>query len=285
MAPMLRCNWAMATLSFHVSHNRLFGSIEDTSIDSLLASCAEHLITGTLDIEGPAGSGSIVLRAGAADTTRYADLEGERALVALRELRAGSYELAQRLPALDGAIGSAAECHGDISHSSIVEMMNHCENQALSCTITIINEFDRAEICYRAGDIDKIFFNGREDADAVVEIVGWRRGKFRVSVPPLPADIGGWPSAGREPTVPFKIADVAKLAPKPKPKRRATQRSLPGVREAWSPRDPLGDRWAPSRARTVDDAPLPDALWRQMALPTAMLVIVWAAILMTLRGL
>ena len=46
---------------------------------------------------------------------------------------------------------------------SIVQMMRHCERNALSAVITIVNEFDRGEIHYRAGELEKVTLNGAKD--------------------------------------------------------------------------------------------------------------------------
>jgi len=159
------------------------------------------------------GNGRIELRAGGVHNSSYGGSEGEAALVEMRWLKEGTYELAQRLPNLAGGLGSAAECRGDLSQNSVIEIMRLCEDQALSCTITVIADFERAEIVYRAGDITKVLFNGRANDDAVVDVVRWKRGKFRVTVPPLALDIDGWPTTSKDPTIPFSIADIAKMAP------------------------------------------------------------------------
>ena len=217
----------MATPDFHVSRNRLCGSLSDVPLDKLLSSCAEHLITGELLIQGPSLGGRIELRAGIADVSTYGEAEDEAALVAMRALADGSYELAQRLPKLGGALGSAAECRGDLEQNSVIEIMRLCEDQALSCTITTIREFDRAEITYRAGDIATVRFNGKLDEDSLVRVVKWRTGKFRVSVPPLALNIDGWPTTSRNPTVPFNIADVVRTLPPPNRLRASASGTLP----------------------------------------------------------
>lgn len=209
----------MSSREFHLSKNRLGGSLTETPLDELLASCAKHLITGTIAIDNLEYKGRIELRAGGVHDAAYRGHRGEPAVVAMRALRQGTYDLAQRLPELDGALGSAAECRGDLRHSSVIEIMRHCEDQALSCTITVIADFDRAEITYRAGDIARVLLNGTPDEDALVDVVKWQQGKFRVTVPPLALDIGGWPSASKDPTVPFNIRDAATLPPPKKPAR------------------------------------------------------------------
>lgn len=189
----------------HVSKNRLEGSLADTRLEQLLEPCHRHLLTGTIKVRSEAGKGLIILRAGAVDQARFGDLIGDAAVARMCALDEGSYELAQRLPELGGALGSAAELEGEVEGVPIAKIMRHCEDNALSCTLTLVNGFDRGEIVYRAGEIVDITMNGKHDEDAIVAICAWKGARFRASAPPLDHDIGGWPRVTREPTAPFKI--------------------------------------------------------------------------------
>lgn len=248
---------------YHVSKNRLGGSLAETPISKLLESCREHLITGTITIETPLASGRIELRAGGVFEAQFEGAAGEPAMVQMRALKQGTYELAQRLPSLNGALASAAECRGDLRQTSLIEIMRHCEDQALSCTITIVSDFERAEINYRAGDITGVLLNGKPDEDAVVDVVKWGQGQFRITVPPLALDIDGWPSADKDPTMPFTIADMAKLPP-PKRTPAAPQTHTP----APQPQPPAPSRTRAARASvpppipTVPPAARPAAMAR-----------------------
>lgn len=225
---------------FHISPNRLEGSLCDVPLDQLLASCREHMITGTIKIAGHFGDGVLELRAGIPDGARYGTLTDEAAMEKLCSLPDGLYELTQRLPDLTGDLGDAAECQGDLAQIPLARIMNHCEKQALSCTITVISEFERGEIMYRAGEITGVVLNGQRDEDAIVDITKFETGRFRVAAPPLSLDIGGWPSVTREPTEPFKIEHlhskpppVARPAPAAHPApamARVSPRSLPPMR-------------------------------------------------------
>jgi hypothetical protein len=116
-----------------------------------------------------------------------------------------------------------------------VEIMRLCEDQALSCTITIICDFDRGEIIYKAGEIAGVTLNGRrDDDDAIVRIVEFRRGRFRIEAPALPDEIDGWPATSKDPTVPFHLHHVT--AP-PRATARGTggAAALPGVEPSASP--------------------------------------------------
>ena len=219
--------------AFHVSSNRLEGSLCDTPLESLLDSCRQHLVTGTISINTQFADGVIELRAGVVDTATFGELTDAAAIRRLKRLSDGMYELTQQLPDLSGELGDSAQCEGSLADVPLVTIMRHCEDQALSCTITIVHDFDRGEIHYRAGEIDEVTLNGKRDDDAIVDIVGWKSGAFRVAAPPLPLDIAGWPSASVDPTAPFRIEHVA-------PPRRLQEAApprpgLPGVSRAPVP--------------------------------------------------
>ena len=189
----------------HVSRNRLEGSLVDTPFDQLLEACREHLITGTLRISALGREGVVELRAGAVDGAEFGNESGEAALAGLRKARSGEYELTQRLPDMSGLLGSSAQFQGEVRDVPLVQVMRHCEDNALSCNLIVVHEFDRAEIHYRAGEIEQVLFNGKRDDDRIVELVRADHARFRVVAPPLDLGIAGWPSVGREPTRPFKL--------------------------------------------------------------------------------
>jgi hypothetical protein len=194
--------------SRHVSKNRLEGSIADASVDQVLKACHDRLITGTLRVAAMGKQGTVELRAGAVETAEFGEESGGEALRSMRRLRNGEFELTQKLPNLSGMLGDAAQFEGEFTDVPLIEIMRHCEDNALSCTITVIHEFDRAEIHYRAGEIQKVVFNGQRDDDRLFELVRYTRARFRVAAPPLDLDIIGWPSIDREPTAPFKLRGV-----------------------------------------------------------------------------
>ncbi len=191
-----------------MSPNRLEGSLCDTSLDNLLEACRKSLVTGTIDIEAYSGDASIELRAGAVDRASFGALDGEAAVNALRDLHDGLYELRQRLPEFDGSLGRAAQFVSPEGGVGLIPLMRYCEDNALSCTITVVDNFDRGQVRYRAGEIVEVSLNGTVDDDAIVALTRMDRAKFQVTAPPLDLDVlGGWPSARREPTAPFVVED------------------------------------------------------------------------------
>ena len=197
----------MNALAMVVSKNRLEGSLSDTPLRELLDACHKHLVTGAIKIfdDKNKRSGVLVLRAGAVDQARFGDSVGDAAVEAMMALDEGMYELAQQLPDLSGDLGRAAALEGAVDQVSVVQIMRHCEHNALSAVITVINDFDRGEIHYRAGELEQVVLNGQRDDDAIVTMLGWAKARYRVVAPPLASDIGGWPKVGRAQTQPFTV--------------------------------------------------------------------------------
>ena len=220
----------------HVSQNRLCGSLLDTPIPRVLDACHRHMVTGWIKVSAGRSVGLIELRGGAIDAVRFGELRGAAALERLRRLGDGDYEVVQRLPGLDGSLGSAAAFQGELSDVSLNDLMRHCEDNALNCTITLIHGFDRGQIVYHLGEIELVQFNGAVDEDAIVVMMSLEKARFRVSAPPLDIGIDGWPSVRREPTAPFTIEHLVK----PERASSRSDASLPGVFE--TPAVPMGKR-------------------------------------------
>jgi hypothetical protein len=236
----------------HVSTNRLEGSLCDVPFSKLADECRRHLITGTIRVEVDGKSGVAELRAGVVDHAEFDSLKDDQAVAHMRELRDGLYQLTQRLPDLTGALGESAECQGDLTEVPLATIMRHCEDQALSCTITVVSEFERGEIRYRAGDIVEVTMNGARDEDAIVDIVRFQRGRFRVSAAPLALDIDGWPSVSADPTEPFRIEHLAAARP-----RAAAPEAPPAVASGTGRREAMPE---PEPAPEPDALPPPPAL-------------------------
>jgi len=253
----------MRSQSVHISPNTLQGSLQDVSVSRLLDSCKKSLVTGRIDVDTGVIKGWIELRAGMVEAAEFGTLNGGAALTRLRGLNDGSYEISQRLPGLDGKLGSAAAFRGELSDVSLVELMRHCEDNALTCTIVIIHEFDRGEIDYRGGEIARVALNGVTDEDRIVDMVRLEDARFMVSAPPLDVGVDGWPVIRGDPTAPFRIEHLAarprarKAAgssppplPGAPPSPKATPAPLPGTPPppAATPA-PLPDTPPPPRAR------------------------------------
>jgi hypothetical protein len=138
--------------------------------------------------------------------------------------------------------------------------MRHCEENALTCTIVIIHEFDRGEIEYRGGEIARVALNGVTDEDRIVDMVRLEDARFMVRAPPLDVGVDGWPVVRGDPTAPFRIEHLASRPPARRPVGAATGASsppLPGAPpEAASPPPPPGS--APT-AKSPRPPPLPGA--------------------------
>ncbi len=194
-----------STAPIYVSRNQLEGSFIDVPLDRILAACHRHLVTGEIRVSVADLTGMIELRAGAVDHAEFGGKTGARALEQMRPLIDGWYELTQRLPDLTGELGGSSMIEGDVAGVPLIALMRHCEHHALTCTITVVSKFDRAQIEYHAGDLRRVELNGFYDDDAIVQVLEWVDARFRVAAPPLDLDIEGWPKVRREPTLPFKL--------------------------------------------------------------------------------
>lgn len=192
----------------HASTNAIQGSLTDTSLEHLLEVCQKRLLTGRIELRTPHGPGEIELRAGMINHARLAGHADEVALQRMRELDDGAYVVVQRLPDLgSSALAGAAELRGTLEAMSLVEVMRYCEQHALTVTITIVNEFDRAELSYQAGEILRVTFNGVADEERITDIMRFDNARFRVSPPPLRLDYGR-PVMRRAPTAPLTISHL-----------------------------------------------------------------------------
>lgn len=233
-----------STAPIYVSRNHLEGSFTDVPLDRILDACHKHLVTGEIRVSVADLKGLIELRAGAVDRAELGTFKGARALEQMRSLIDGDYELTQRLPDLTGELGGSSMLEGDVTGVPLIALMRHCEHHALTCTITVVSKFDRAQIEYHAGDLRRVELNGFYDDDAIVQVLDWTDARFRVSAPPLDLDIEGWPKVRRDPTLPFKIG--------------------PRFARGTSPQLPVGVAAQPERveaqaetSRRPDPAPLP----------------------------
>ncbi len=221
-----------ATLT--ASPNRIRGSLAEMPLSRLLAHCQRSAVTGRIDLTSGPNRGCVVLRAGIVDSAEFAGASGDAAVEEMRQLSGGSYEISQRLPDLDGVLGPAAAFRGDLSEVPLVRVMRHCEQNALTCTVVVIHEFDRGEVVYRAGEIADVRLNGRTNEDALVEMVRWTEARFLVSAPPL--TVTGRPVPRRLPTEPFRLEHLRRLAlvpqpVEPEPTERESESELPPLVE------------------------------------------------------
>jgi hypothetical protein len=214
----------------YVSRNHLEGSLLDVPLDRVLAACHRHLVTGVVRVHVAGHDGVIELRAGAVDQAHLGDATGDRALDAMRSARDGWYEIAQRLPDFTGELAAASKVEGDVHGVPLIALMRHCEDNALTCMVTVVSGFDRACIEYRAGDIARVELNGFFDDDALPQVLRWPDARFRVAAPPLDLDVEGWPVLRRAATAPAFFTVPTPTAPA---RRAATVPPLPARAERY----------------------------------------------------
>jgi hypothetical protein len=193
-----------------VSSNRLEGALGEVSLHRLLEACRQQHITGTIRIVAGGGEGSLELRAGVVDDARFGDLNGAEAVRQLHELADARYEITQKLPDIKGELVDSATAWGELGETDVVAVMRHCEAHALTCTITVVSEFDRGVITYRTGEIVDVELNGEHDDDRIGDILSFASGRFRLMALPLQLDLEGARAVTRVPTEPLRIASMLK---------------------------------------------------------------------------
>ncbi len=242
------------------SQNYVLGSLSDDCIEQLLDSCKRQLITCCIRVQSDAGEGQIEIRSGAVEDARFGDKRGKDAISAMNALRAGDYELSQRLPGLSGELGPAT-FEGHTSQVELIKVMQHCEQNALSCTVTVKRGSDEAQIHYQLGEVGNVFFNGKRDDDSIVEVMDMKDASFRVSAPPLDLAEGTWPGIARTaappPAVKAAPAPVrtAAATPAPAPRPAATPAPTPMAVKAVTAPPPVKAVTAPPPAKAVTAAP------------------------------
>ncbi len=211
--------------STQLSSNRVWGQLGATTAAEILDGCRRSRITGEVRFHSGGRDATVELRAGSIERVELDGATGDDALAHVSALADGTFEVEQRLPDLGGALGSAAEFHGDLAEIPLIQVMRHVEAHALTVTITIVREWDRATIEYRDGDIARVEVNGDTDEDRLGEPLAWTTGAFRVRASELELPVPSRRAPRRAPTEPFQIGHVAGL----RRNARAPQPSVPEV--------------------------------------------------------
>jgi hypothetical protein len=168
-------------------------------------------VTGEVIFHAGDRVGKVELRAGSVERVVLGGVSGDAAMAAIAEMGEGTFEVVQRLPDLEGVLGSAAEFQGELKDVPLIQVMRHVEAHALTVTITVIAGWDRGVIVYRDGDIATVEVNGEVNADRIGELVGLVSGKFRVAAGVLEIPVPARRAPRRAKTEPFHVGHVAEL--------------------------------------------------------------------------
>jgi hypothetical protein len=197
--------------STHLSSNRVWGQLGTTSAAEVLDGCRKRRVTGEVIFHAGDRTGTVELRAGSVERASLGGVTGDAALAALEALADGTFEVVQRLPDLQGALGTAAEFQGELADVPLIQVMRHIEAHALSVTVTVISGWDRGVISYRDGDIAAVEVNGEANADRIGELLHLSSGRFRVMAGALELPVPARRAPRRAPTEPFHVGHVAAL--------------------------------------------------------------------------
>jgi hypothetical protein len=189
-----------------LSENQREGSLGEVPLADVLESCRRHHFTGKIEIRAGEHAGELELNAGVVDAARFDTDTGDPALMMMCALHSGHYRLSQRLPDLDGMLGSAAAFEGDVRKLPLPAVMRHCEENALTCMIVVESGDHTGEIHYRLGEIVNVTLDGERDDDAIVTLVHFSKARYQVRARPLEPSLHGWPALA-EPTEPFRLRE------------------------------------------------------------------------------
>jgi hypothetical protein len=191
--------------AIHASMNRREGSLADTPLRDLLEPCRRHQVCGRITVESAEGRGLIQLRSGVVDHASFGLLVGDAAVIRMSLLREGIYHLEQQVPDIGGQLARAAAMESDVARVPLSVVMRHCEDNKLTCSITVVSGYDRGELRYHIGDLVEVALNGIPDPDCVVHLLRWHDARYRVALEPLSPEIAGWPRVSRATTVPAEV--------------------------------------------------------------------------------
>lgn len=231
--------------STHLSSNRVWGQLGTTTATEVLDGCRRQRVTGEVIFHAGDRTGTVELRAGSVERAALGATTGDAALAALAGLEEGTFEVVQRLPDLEGVLGSAAEFQGELADVPLIQIMRHVEAHALSVTVTVIAGWDRGMISYRDGDIAAVEVNGSNDPDRIGDLLRLTSGRFRVLAGALELPVPARRAPRRAPTEPFHVGLVAGM------RRGAAIEQLPPEADDDAPAAPAPAARAP--------APLPVA--------------------------
>ncbi len=260
--------------SSHLSSNRVRGDLGSTTPADVLDGCRARRVTGEVVFHAGDRIARIELHTGSVERAELDGLTGDDALAALASLTEGTFEVVQRLPGLEGSLGSAAEFQGDLTRTPLIQIMRHIESHALTVTVTVVHEWDRGTITYRDGDLEEVDLNGDRDPDHIGALLRFPGGKFRVLAGTLELPVPARRVTRRARTEPFHVGHVADLRrterrgerPGERPTERAPERPIerPAPPAAAAPATPAlrtgldrlmitGLRVLVTRARRITD--------------------------------
>ena len=192
-----------------MTHALYKGEIPDDGIVSRLSEIEGYRTTGVLRFQDGDVKGEVALVQGQISADQPETDDGSDAVETLLELRRGTFELVQQLPALPVSKGNASYREGSLEVHVPADLMNYCERAGLTGVLVIRDEDRVAEIAYSKGELSGIRLDKLEELH---EVFGWEEGTFRIEVrgeaPDFEAELSDPPPATDPSELPGPAADV-----------------------------------------------------------------------------
>ncbi len=172
---------------FRIFAQRMDCSLGELSLDDVLASSEELLLTCRLSIDADGWPGTIVLCEGRMVEASYQGRTGYWALNLMRELRAGDLEIwlyRSRWSSQPFSLLAVA----------LSTVISHCEDGERSLTVILDNGEEMAEIEYSLGRLVNVLLAGDENTATVSKVVQRfldARKPLTLDIEPGPGDWGG----------------------------------------------------------------------------------------------
>ncbi|MEM1414871.1 MAG: hypothetical protein AAGH15_08220 [Myxococcota bacterium] len=201
----------------------LGGPIPEDGIVNALRAIEAQRTTGSLRYRGTAGEeGEVRLVRGQIAAEQHETADGSDPVEVLLALRAGHYELEQRLPPLPVSKGDHLMRSGSLVVHVTADLMNYCERAGLTGLLVLEQGDKGAEIAYARGDLESIRLDGLSELH---QVFAWEEGKFRVEAhAELPRfDVSD--DAAAETADPFEEAETTEFV-RPSQPTTATRKQL-----------------------------------------------------------
>lgn len=186
----------------------LKGSLEAQPPTELLVNIEQQRTSGELHFESAGDAGVVTLIAGMLAEEQPRTDQGADPVDLLLSASAGTFQLFQKLRPLPGAHGSDSLKTGALSQHPPAELMNYCEEGGLTGSLLLTREHKRAEIHYRAGELEVIRVDGSDEGD-LHDVFAWTDGAFTVRLGS--SDPGETAHGARQPAAPGTDPEQAEV--------------------------------------------------------------------------
>jgi hypothetical protein len=165
---------------------------EPSLTQQVLDRCREALFTGIVRVHARQAEGEIWFLSGMLERVRFGVSKGDDAMNRLLAAKGARIEVVPCLPNPAGGFEKGHPMEGELGTRLPVDLLRFCEMHALTCTVDLRAGDSRGEAVYRLGELVSVRCDAGTDR-AVAEMLEWKVGRFRFSLPSidLPTSVTG----------------------------------------------------------------------------------------------